>query len=198
MLRIAFSLRTVPQPSDQRYRTMQVEEKVMPEFASALDRAKVEQLMQPALIRVIDNIRKQLDSTDWEGRYEEKLVWPDGTTVEQQKEYARLQKGLHGVSPEEHDRVAALMAVLPQPSPFYTLRLTHDGQADRTVDIWNLCYQICALTQPVDDSIADQTDTRSAIAADNGLFDEDGEVDWRALDDKTLDLVKGIFAALPA
>ena len=170
----------------------------MPEFASALDRAKVEQLMQPALIRVIDNIRKQLDSTDWEGRYEEKLVWPDGTTVEQQKEYARLQKGLHGVPPEEHDRVAALMAVLPQPSPFYTLRLTHDGQADRTVDIRNLCYKVCALTQPVDDSIADQIDARSAIAADNGLFDEDGEVDWRALDDKTLDLVKGIFAALPA
>lgn len=170
----------------------------MPKFASAVDRSKVEQLMQPALIRVIDNIRKQLDNTDWEGRYDEKLVWPEGTTVEQQEEYARLQKGLHGVPPEEHDRVAALMAVLPQPSPIYTLRLTHNGQADRTIDIWNLCYQVCAMAQSFDQNIADQTDAQSVIAADNSLFDEAGEVDWRALDDKTLNLVRGVFATLPA
>lgn len=168
----------------------------MPEFASAVDREKVERLMQPALIRVIDNIRKQLESADWEGRYEEKLVWPEGTTLEQQEEYARLQKGLHGVPPEEHDRVAALMAVLPQPSPIYTLRLTYDGQADRTVDIWNLCYQVCALP-PLNRRTDSQHSPKLAIAADDSLFDEFGEVDWRALDNKTLDLVKDIFADLP-
>ncbi|WP_157620103.1 hypothetical protein [Synechococcus sp. PCC 7335] len=170
----------------------------MPKFASAVDRVKVEQLMQPALIRVIDNIRKQLDSTAWEGQYDEKLVWPEGTTVEQQEEYARLQKGLHGVPPEEHDRVAALMAVLPQPSPIYTLRLTHVGQADRTIDIWSLCYQVCALAQPLDQRSAAQEGAQSVIAADNSLFDDAGEIDWRALDDKTLNLVSSHFAALPA
>lgn len=146
--------------------------------------------MQPALIRVIDNIRKQLENSDWQGSYEEELLWPEGTTAQQKEEYARLQKGLHGVPTEEHDRVAALMAALPQPSPLYTLRLKSDEQADQTVDIWALCYQVCA--------IAYQDEPGAAITADDRLFDDLGEVDWRILDDKTLGLVKGIFESLPA
>ncbi|MEL6602708.1 MAG: hypothetical protein AAFP20_05715, partial [Cyanobacteria bacterium J06614_10] len=58
------------------------------EFATALARAEVEQLMQPALIRVIDNIRKQLEDSSWQGTYEEDLIWPDGTTSAQKQEYA--------------------------------------------------------------------------------------------------------------
>ncbi len=170
---------------------------LVPNFATTLDRQKVEQLMQPALIRVIDNIRKQLDSSPWKGDYEEELIWPEGTTAEQKQEYARLQKGLHGVPTEEHDRVAALMSVLPQPSPLYTLRLKNEGQADQTVDIWALCYQICALAQPLDLGIAYKDEPSVAIEADDSLFDEFGEVDWRMLDDKTLGLVESIFKALP-
>ena len=55
----------------------------MPAFATSLDRAKIDQLMQPALIRVIDNLRKQLDTVDCQGSYEEQLIWPEGTTAEQ-------------------------------------------------------------------------------------------------------------------
>ncbi len=161
-----------------------------PTFATPLARAKVEQLMQPALIRVIDNIRKQLDTCDWQGKYEEELIWPEGTEGTQKQEYAALQKLLHGVPPEEHDRVAALMAQLPQPSPLYTLRLTKPECSDETVDIWGLCYQVCA--QPAVD-IEDR-----AIEADVSLFDEAGEVDWRSLDDKTKALVEDIFQSLPA
>lgn len=160
----------------------------MPEFASALDRQKIGQLMQPALIRVIDNIRKQLDNADWQGSYEEELVWPEGTTAQQKEDYATLQKGLHGVPTEEHDRVAKLMSTLPQPSPLYTLRLKKDGQEDQTVDIWALCYQVCTNSS--------QNEPDSVIAADDSLFDKSG-IDWRVLDDKTLGLVEGIFAALP-
>ena len=159
----------------------------VPTFASTLARAKVEQLMQPALIRVIDNIRKQLDMSSWQGAYEEELTWPAGTTPEQKQEYSALQKCLHGVPPEEHDRVAALMSALPQPSPLYTLRLTKEAQADQTVDIWALCYQVSAS----DDASLEQ------MRADEQLFDEDGEVDWRALDDKTKAVIEVIFASLP-
>lgn len=158
-----------------------------PTFATPLARAQVEQLMQPALIRVIDNIRKQLESSDWQGKYEEKLIWPEGTTTEQQQEYAALQKGLHGVPPEEHDRVAALIAKLPQPSPLYTLRLTQPNRADQAVDIWALCYRVCA---------SKEVQEGKAITADASLFDE-GEVDWRQLDDKTKALVESVFKALP-
>lgn len=160
----------------------------MPNFATSLDRAKIDQLMQPALIRIIDNIRKQLDQTSWKGRYEEELIWPEGTTTEQQQTYAALQKKLHGVPPEEHDRVATKMSELPQPSPLYTLRLTKDNYEDQTVDIWGLCYRVCALDNTAEDS--------EALVADGQLFDETGEVDWRVLDDKTKAIVESIFSQL--
>ncbi|MEL7225399.1 MAG: hypothetical protein AAF810_19730 [Cyanobacteria bacterium P01_D01_bin.36] len=162
----------------------------MPKFATSFAKAKVEKLMQPALIRVIDNIRKQLDTVAWKGTYEEELIWPEGTTPEQKQEYTALQKLLHGVPPEEHDRVAALMSALPQPAPLYTLRLTHADSEDQTIDVWGLCYRVCAL--------AYGADSEQEIAADDALFDEFGEVDWRLLDDKTKSLVEGIFAKLPA
>ena len=145
--------------------------------------------MQPALIRVIDNIRKQLESTSWQGRYEEALIWPTGTTPDQQQDYRELQRQLHGVPPAEHDRVAALISQLPQPSPLYTLRLTKKGYPDQTVDIWALCYQVCmAGDHPFS---AD-----NEIAADNHLLDAEGAVDWQQLDDKTQVLVADIFQAL--
>ncbi|MEL6555005.1 MAG: hypothetical protein AAFQ63_16295 [Cyanobacteria bacterium J06621_11] len=165
----------------------------MPTFATSLDRAKIDQLMQPALIRVIDNIRKQLDQVSWKGGYEEKLIWPEGTTPEQQQEYAALQKVLHGVPPEEHDRVAALMSKLPQPSPIYTLRLKKDNHDDQTVDIWALCYRVCTVTSEI---ATDETNSAEQLKADEHLFDESGEVDWRMLDDKTKQLVEGIFEQL--
>jgi len=158
-----------------------------PEFASSLTRAKVDKLMQPALIRVIDNIRKQLDTVDWKGRYEEELIWPEGTTPEQKQEYAALQKVLHGVPPEEHDRVAKLMSALPQPSPLYTLRLTKENHPDKTIDIWALCYEVCAVNHSPDEK----------LEADDSLFDESGEVDWLTLDDKTKRLVESAFTTLP-
>jgi len=162
----------------------------VPTFVTPEDRAKVEQLMQPALIRVIDNIRKQLDDTDWQGAYEETLTWPEGTTDEQQQTYAELQKGLHGVPPEEHDRVATEMSALPQPSPRYTLRLTKADQTDQTVDIWATCYQVCA---------AQGAEYRpDAMTADVSLFDDAGDVDWLVLDEKTKSIVTAIFQALPS
>ncbi|MEO0767933.1 MAG: hypothetical protein AAFY72_00640 [Cyanobacteria bacterium J06649_4] len=161
----------------------------MPKFATSFARAKVEKLMQPALIRVIDNIRKQLDQVDWKGTYEEELIWPEGTTPEQQQEYAALQKLLHGVPPEEHDRVAALMSALPQPSPLYTLKLEHADRENQTIDIWALCYRVCSSTDDVSDSVE--------MEADDSLFAESGEVDWLVLDNKTKSLIEGIFAEFP-
>ena len=161
----------------------------MPTFSTPTDRAQVEQLMQPALIRVIDNLRKQLDGASWQGEYEEELVWPEGTTESQKQEYAELQTQLHGVPTEEHDRVASLMSELPQPAPLYTLRLTRKGFDDRTLDIWALCYQVCAK--------AYEADSETSIQADASLLDPSGEVDWRKLDDKTKALVESIFESLP-
>ena len=42
-----------------------------PIFNSALDWEKAQLLMQPAFIRVMDNLRKQLEKSSWQGTYEE-------------------------------------------------------------------------------------------------------------------------------
>lgn len=44
----------------------------MPKITSAKAWEQAELLMQPALIRVLDNIRKQLDESIWSGTYQEK------------------------------------------------------------------------------------------------------------------------------
>lgn len=159
-------------------------------FSTPLARSQVEQLMQPALIRTIDNLRKQLDESDWKGEYEETLIWPEGTTDEQKQSYAELQKQLHGVPTEEHDRVAALMSQLPQPSPLYTLKLTKAEAEEQTVDVWAICYQICTTNY--------STDTDRSLEADTNLLASSGDVDWRKLDDKAKSLIARIFSALPS
>lgn len=42
-----------------------------PKFKTTQDWEKAQILMQPSLIRVIDNIRKQLDTSRWKGTYED-------------------------------------------------------------------------------------------------------------------------------
>lgn len=42
-----------------------------PIFQNALDWEKAQLLMQPTFIRVMDNLRKQLEKSSWQGTYEE-------------------------------------------------------------------------------------------------------------------------------
>ncbi|HEY9888462.1 MAG TPA: hypothetical protein V6D02_08690, partial [Candidatus Obscuribacterales bacterium] len=49
-------------------------------FETPQARLLADQLMQPALIRIIDNLRKQLEASDWVGAYHETQLWPDHTT----------------------------------------------------------------------------------------------------------------------
>jgi hypothetical protein len=42
-----------------------------PKFKNALDWEQAQLLMQPAFIRVVDNLRKQLDESEWQGTYQE-------------------------------------------------------------------------------------------------------------------------------
>ena len=44
---------------------------MQPKFKNTLEWEQAQLLMQPALIRVIDNIRKQLEQSAWEGTYQE-------------------------------------------------------------------------------------------------------------------------------
>jgi hypothetical protein len=44
---------------------------VKPKFKTTLAWEQAELLMQPAFLRVIDNLRKELEESHWEGTYEE-------------------------------------------------------------------------------------------------------------------------------
>lgn len=123
-----------------------------PKITNSVAWQQAELLMQPALIRLLDNIRKQLDQSVWTGTYQEVQV----------------------------------------PLPGYQLDLQHNGQ-QVTVDIWELCYQICfknyRSTHASDESLEVDIDTTL-------IENETGDIDWQRLEDKARQIVEDLFANL--
>ncbi|MEM9264145.1 MAG: hypothetical protein AAGA46_01325 [Cyanobacteria bacterium P01_F01_bin.13] len=158
----------------------------MPKFATVQDQRYAQVLMQPALIRIIDNIRKQLDISDWKGSYRDDMSWPASTTAEQKQQYLALQDMLETATPEEHDQIQATLAQLPSPQHAYTLCLQKQEQ-QQEIDVWQLCYRLCNQNTAID----------APITVDTTLLDlETGEVNWIALDQKAKYLVEEAFRIL--
>ncbi len=158
----------------------------MPQFATAQDQRYAQVLMQPALIRIIDNIRKQLDASDWTGSYRDDINWPPEATADQKQQYLALQDMLETATPEEHDQIQAALSQLPSPAHMYVLCLKKQDQ-QQEIDIWQLCYRLC--------SSVDASD--GPITIDTSLLDLDiGDVDWIALDQKAQQLVEQEFRTL--
>ncbi|MFQ4136090.1 hypothetical protein PGN35_007190 [Nodosilinea sp. PGN35] len=156
-------------------------------FASPTDEAQAAQLMQPCLIRVVDNIRKHTETLDWRTDYLEQVRWPGDATPEQRQRVRDLAARLAAASPEEEQALRQQLSQLPAPAPGYELRLTEGaGGADTpdsrraTLDVWELCFRVCF------------TDYRpqQPAAVDPTLLDADGEIDWLALDEKAKTLVE--------
>jgi hypothetical protein len=172
----------------------------MPKFQDLTTWQQAEQLMQPAFIRLIDNLRKQLEEqTAWSGVYEEVQVWAEGTSEETKTRVLLLRSELEGATPEEATKIEQALAQLPSPYPGYQLCLKcHDQQV--TIDLWELCYRICFRDYDVLTGISqipDQPESQGVVI-DTSLFDAvTGEVDWNLLEEKTHQLVEKIFADLP-
>lgn len=162
-----------------------------PKFANPKTWQQAELLMQPTFIRVIDNIRKCLESSEWDGTYHNVHVWPDDTTPEDKVRVVQLQKELETAPVEELESIQSALDQLPKPFPGYELCLSR-GDNHITIDLWQVCYQICfANYHPIQiSSVPVEVDTR--------LLQADGaEVDWHHLDEKTKGCVGDIFARLP-
>ncbi len=158
----------------------------MPQFATAQDQRYAQALMQPALIRIIDNIRKQLEGSDWKGSYRDDMLWPPDATAEQKQQYLAIQEMLETATPEEHDQLQATLSQLPSPDHRYTLCLKKQDQ-QQEIDVWQLCYRLCNT----------EDTSEGAIAIDPRLLDlELGDIDWIALDQKAQRVVKGAFQDL--
>lgn len=158
-----------------------------PKITNSVAWQQAEMLMQPAFIRVIDNIRKQLDTSAWKGTYQDVLVWAADTSNETQAIVTRLLQEMETATPSERDDIKQTLAKLPTPHPGYHLCLQRQDQ-QVSVDLWELCYQVCFLDYGTGDE---------AVNIDTSLIDETGDVDWLRLEAKTKDLVEQVFASLP-
>ena len=170
-----------------------------PIFTDPLAWQQAELLMQPAFIRLIDNIRKQLDESSWKGTYQDVQLWPAGTTPDMQATVTQLQQQLEGASPEQAAEIEQTLSNMPAPYPGYRLCLQHQDQ-QVTVDLWDLCYQICFRNyQPVEMASPADIDTELRnLEIDTSLIDETGDVDWHRLDAKAQQIVEQVFNHLPA
>ncbi|MGF1537660.1 MAG: hypothetical protein ACFB4J_14430 [Elainellaceae cyanobacterium] len=157
-----------------------------PRFATADAWEQANLLMQPAFIRVVDNLRKQLERSPWQGAYRDVLVWPEGTEEAERRRVLHLQEALKAASSAEVADIQASLSQMPQPYPGYELCLTQ-GEQEVTVELWQLCYRICFLNYG----------EGAAAVVDAELIDEVGDVDWPQLDAKAKLLIEEIFAGLP-
>ena len=90
-------------------------------------------------------------------------------------------------TPEEADEIRDTLARLPMPHPGYHLRLQRQQQ-EASIDLWELCYQVCFL---------EYSPNKEGADIDTSLIDELGEVDWLRLDAKARELVDQTFTKLP-
>lgn len=160
-----------------------------PLFATEIAWEQANLLMQPAFIRLVDNLRKQLETSSWKGDYREVVVWDESVPQETRDRVLLLQQELKGTfKPEEVAELEASLAAMPAPELSYELCLSL-GDRSVTVDLWELCYRICFLGEP-------DLNGQTPVEIDTTLFDEN-EVNWIALDEKTKQIVGQIFDRLP-
>jgi hypothetical protein len=142
-------------------------------FATSEDRLLAEPLMQPTLIRVIDNLRKHIETTDWQSTYVERLLWPASATEAEKQQVQAIASSLETASPEQAKQLRQQLSTLPSPVPAYQLQLTRNGNT-QVLDVWQLCFQVCFVDYAAD----------IPAQVDRTLLDIDNEVNWVTLDAK--------------
>lgn len=164
-----------------------------PKFKNILAWQQAEMLMQPTFLRILDNIRKQLEESVWKGTYQDVLIWPEDTTEETKAKVMQLGQQLQDASPEAAEQIKQALSHLPTPYPGYQLCLQHQNQLFN-IDLWELCYQVCFRYY----NLAIVDPDNQEVEIDTSLIDETGEVDWNRLDEKAKQIVGQVFANLPA
>lgn len=152
-------------------------------FATDRDNALAHHLMQPCLIRVIDNLRKATENLDWQSEYTQTQLWPEGTTEAQKQQVADLSAQLRQADAEDALQIEQALSQLPAPTLLYHLRLTQEERV-ATLDVWDLCFRLCFVDY----------DPKMPVTVDAGLVDAEGEIDWITLDEKAKILVAQALA----
>lgn len=71
-----------------------------------------------------------------------------------------------------------------EPFPSYIITIKKDNLI-RQENLWNLCFQICFESY--------QDGQIEVVVTDKNLMNNEGEIDWQELDNKTKNLVKNFF-----
>lgn len=158
-----------------------------PKITNSTAWQQAELLMQPAFIRIVDNVRKLLEKSSWKGTYHDVLIWAAGTTEETKARVTQLRQELETATPEVAEQIREALRLLPTPHPGYHLCLQRQGQ-QVNVDLWELCYQVCFVEYTLSDDTVD---------IDTSLLDETGDVEWNLLENKAKCVVEEMFANLP-
>lgn len=164
---------------------------MLPKITNPVAWQQAELLMQPAFIRVVDHIGKQLEASEWKGTYQDVLIWPAETTDQMKGIVTQLLQELETTPVEDVAKIKQTLQLLPHPYPGYHLCLQHQVREVK-VDLWELCYQVCFRHYSLlaNESVSDE------VEIDTSLIDETGDVDWQRLDAKAGELVKQMFANL--
>jgi hypothetical protein len=160
---------------------------MLPKISNSSLWQQAEILMQPAFIRIIDNLRKQLDVSPWKGTYQDVIIWASGTSDETKTLVMQLLSEMENATSQRSSEIRDTLAKLPVPHPGYHLCLQRQEQ-QVVIDIWDLCYQLC---------FCDYVPGNEFVDIDTHLIDEMGEVDWNLLDQKAKNLVEQRFSQLP-
>jgi hypothetical protein len=129
--------------------------------------------MQPALIRVIDTLRKHIETTDWQSRYLEQVLWPASATAAEKQQVEEIAASLETAPPDQADQLRQQLSTLPAPLPGYQLEITHSGHRV-VLDIWQLCFQVCFVDYAAG----------VPVRVDQALLDNQDDIDWVTLDAK--------------
>lgn len=136
-----------------------------PKFATEQAWQQAEILMQPAYIRLVDQIRRQTEENE-----SEILVSYKEVTTPYPSNLLCLQPKVNASNPDHID--------------------TNPTQPLLKVDIWDLCFQVCFENyEPI------ASETEQLVAIDLSLFGHDNqEVDWTKLDNKAQATISQVFA----
>jgi len=162
-----------------------------PTFENSEEWERANLLMQPAFIRVLDNIRKLMEEhPTWKSSYPESLIWDPSVSEEERGRIGLLQQELKTTTSNDRAiEIEQVLETLPKPYLVYEWRLERDIQIV-AIDLWELCYQVCF----TDDY---HSSSNQPAQVDRRLLDDWNEVDWRVLDDKAKQLVLDILSQLP-
>ncbi len=136
-----------------------------PKFATEQAWQQAEILMQPAYIRLVDQIRRQTEENE-----SEILVSYEEVTAPYPSNLLCLQSKVNIRNSDHTDN---------NPTPPLL-----------KVDIWDLCFQVCFENY---EPIANQSE--QPVVIDTSLFDPSNqEVDWNKLDNKAKATINQVFA----